>query len=153
MQRVTEPGGAAEIDADVHAEGFTTVAAGEPGTTDRLLDGRVAIPGRGRRVGHVSSGVGQHTITLAEGATKYVATAALIASEGVSQAAHRASESSSRGGPAEEIRVTARRWSIGTAGSTFSPTIHAPTRRPWRGTRTNVPRRTPIAPVKVPGSR
>ena len=91
VQRVTEPGGAAEIDADVHAEGFATVAAGETGTTDRLLDGQVAVPGRGRRVGHVSTGVGQHPITLAEGATKYLATAALIASEGVSQTAHRAS--------------------------------------------------------------
>lgn len=54
LQELAEPSGAAEIDADLHAAGFETVAADDPVVTDRLVDGRVKIPERERRIGTVA---------------------------------------------------------------------------------------------------
>ena len=86
LQRLADPAGAAEIDADMHADGFATVAAGEPPIVDRLVDGRAAVPGRGRRIGAVSRFGGKgiknvadvNTVTLASAATRTVAKAQLF---------------------------------------------------------------------------
>ena len=82
LQELSDPSGAAEIDADMHALGFETVEADEPGTEERLVDGKVAVPGRGRRIGSVPTGAGKHAkkLVLASAATKGLAIAKLVGS-------------------------------------------------------------------------
>lgn len=78
LQRLGDPSGAAEIDADMHADGFETVAAKEPGTVERLVDGKVAVPGRGRRIGSVPTGTGKRPKKIVLAQTKAQAKARLI---------------------------------------------------------------------------
>ncbi|GAB3589993.1 hypothetical protein GCM10027446_03730 [Angustibacter peucedani] len=117
LQRVTDPGGAAEIDADVHAEGFATVASGEPPLTDRLVDGKVAVPGRGRRVGHVSETLGHHTVTMTQGYTKAVAAQTLVATEGVAATAERASARTLDALPTATMRPTGAGFAAAVGGA------------------------------------
>ncbi len=148
VQRVTDPGGAAEIDADVHAEGFTTVASGEPGSTDRLLDGQVAVPGRGRRVGTVSQGKGQHTVVLAEGGSKYAAMASLIATENVAQTTQRASERTAYGAAYAQQKIAGSATAAAGVTSSAPPVPGAATAAPKvrTETRPSPPRYVPSDP-------
>jgi len=66
--------GAAEIDEGVHAGGFTRVASTRPGIVDRLVDGGVAVPGPGRRIG--STGPDRVKTTLPDRAVLAFATGA-----------------------------------------------------------------------------
>lgn len=117
LQELSDPSGAAELDADMHALGFETVEAGEPGTEERLVDGRVAVPGRGRRIGSVPTGAGKHArkLVLASGATKGLAIAKLVESGDVATtvAATAATSSGqaagqSGGGPAAAAKPAVR---------------------------------------------
>jgi hypothetical protein len=80
LQELSSPSGAAEIDADMHALGFETVEADEPGVGERLVVRKGAIPGRGRRIGSVPTGAGKHAkkLVMASGATKGLAIAKLV---------------------------------------------------------------------------
>ncbi|HEU4757285.1 MAG TPA: hypothetical protein VFS72_11515 [Agromyces sp.] len=51
VHRLADPNGAATIDEELHAAGFAAVAAGEPGIEDRVVDRKVDVPRRGRRIG------------------------------------------------------------------------------------------------------
>lgn len=55
LHLLADPAGAAQIDAGLHAGGFTSVESGEAAAVDRLVDGRVTPPPRGRRIGSVAS--------------------------------------------------------------------------------------------------
>jgi hypothetical protein len=74
LQLLADPAGAAEIDASLHAGGFTSVESGEAAAVDRLVDGQVAPLPRGRRIGTVSTNVkGVKSVVLEAGATRYEA--------------------------------------------------------------------------------
>ena len=74
LQLLADPAGAAEIDASLHAGGFTSVESGEAAAVDRLVDGQVAPLPRGRRIGTVSTNVkGVKSVVLEAGGTRYEA--------------------------------------------------------------------------------
>jgi len=74
LHLLTDPAGAAQIDAGLHAGGFTSVETGEAAAVDTLVDGRVAPLPRGRRIGSVgrTKGVGATSVLDAVRATKDV---------------------------------------------------------------------------------
>jgi hypothetical protein len=115
LQRLADPAGAAEIDEDIHANGFETVAGAEPGVTDRLVDGRAAIPPRERRIGTVPTGAGKGTkgLVLATEATRLEAKAKLFSQSGVADTAaaakRRAPSSPPAAAPAEPTVRTEQR--------------------------------------------
>jgi hypothetical protein len=75
LHRLADPAGAAEIDAGLHAGGFTSVESGEAAAVDRLVDGRVAPVPRGRRIGTApTSAKGLASVVLGTGPTRYRAT-------------------------------------------------------------------------------
>jgi hypothetical protein len=83
LHRLADPAGAAEIDASLHASGFTSVESGEVAAVDRLVDGRVSPVPRGRRIGTAptrAEGIG--TVVLGTGATRYEAKTTLFRAGG-----------------------------------------------------------------------
>lgn len=64
LHLLADPAGAAQIDAGLHAGGFTSVETGEVAAVDTLVDGRVAPAPRGRRIGSVgrTKGVGATSV-------------------------------------------------------------------------------------------
>jgi hypothetical protein len=87
LHLLADPAGAAQIDASLHAGGFTSVESGEAAATDRLVDGRVTPPPRGRRIGTAPAVKGGATVVLGTGSTKYQAKVFLAGGTAVTFAA------------------------------------------------------------------
>jgi hypothetical protein len=75
LHLLADPNGAAQLDAGLHAAGFTSVESGEAAAVDRLVDGQVATRPRGRRLGGVAGKnvFRGRSLVLGTGAGKYAA--------------------------------------------------------------------------------
>jgi hypothetical protein len=86
LHRLVDPAGAAEIDASLHAGGFTSVESGETAAVDKLVDGRVSPVPRGRRIGTAPTGAkGVTSVVLGTGATRYEAMTTLFRQGGTAE--------------------------------------------------------------------
>jgi hypothetical protein len=82
LHRLADPAGAAEIDASLHAGGFTSVESGEAAAVDRLVDGKVSPLPRGRRIGTAPTKAGGvRSVVLGTG-TRYEAKGKLFRESG-----------------------------------------------------------------------
>lgn len=70
LHLLADPAGAAQIDASLHAGGFTSQETGEAAAVDRLVDGRVTPPSRGRRIGTVAGVKGTKGTKVVFGTTR-----------------------------------------------------------------------------------
>ena len=105
LHRLADPAGAAEIDASLHAGGFTSVESGEAAAVDRLVDGQVSPVPRGRRIGTApTKTLGVTSVVLGTGGTRYEAMGQLFRESGTAETL---ASAPAKGATAAEVPSTA----------------------------------------------